>query len=201
MTKESSRKPGETIDRLGFKDELLTVIPHLRAFARGLCGRPDLADDLVQESLVRMWGARDRFVPGSSLRAWGFTILRNAYISSLRRDRFGAPYDQELAENLLRTEAAQEGALHLSDMHRLLLRLPAQQREAVLLIGAGDFSYQEAAEIAGCAVGTLKSRVSRARALLTEMLDSGADLPRSTLAPADVVGAIMSAIPQAQSAD
>lgn len=160
-------------DSAAFKQQLTGVIPHLRAFARGLCGRPDLADDLVQETLMKAWAARDRFVPGTSMRAWTFVILRNAYLTEMRRNRFRGDYDEAVADRILVTPAGQDGPLHLSDMHRALLSLPAERREAVLLVGAGGFSYEEAAEICGCAVGTIKSRVARARTALNAMIESG----------------------------
>ncbi len=157
-------------DRAAFKRELTEVIPHLRAFARGLCGRADMADDLVQEALLKAWAAQDRFEPGTSMRAWTFVILRNAYLTDMRRNRFRGTYDEGVAEHILTQPAAQEEPIHLSDMHRALLTLPPERREALLLVGAGGFSYEEAAEICGCALGTIKSRVGRARAALNEML-------------------------------
>ena len=169
--------PTEPID---FKRELSAVIPHLRAFARGLCGRPDMADDLVQETMLKAWAARDRFQPGTSMRAWTFVILRNAYLTEMRRNRFRGDYDETTAERILTTPAGQEEPLHLADMHRALLQLPPERREALLLVGAGGFSYEEAAEICGCAVGTIKSRVGRARAALAAMLEEGAIPHRST---------------------
>ena len=160
-----------------FKREMTAVIPHLRAFARGLCGRPDLADDLVQETLLKAWAAQERFEPGTSMRAWTFVILRNAYLTDMRRNRFRGEYDETVAERTLTAPAGQEGPLHLSDMHRALLTLPPERREALLLVGAGGFSYEEAADICGCAVGTIKSRVGRARAALSRMIESG-DMPK-----------------------
>lgn len=160
-----------------FKRELTAVIPHLRAFARGLCGRPDLADDLVQEALLKAWAAQERFEPGTSMRAWTFVILRNAYLTDMRRNRFRGEYDETVAERTLTAPAGQEAPLHLSDMHRALLTLPPERREALLLVGAGGFSYEEAAAICGCAVGTIKSRVGRARAALTRMVENG-EMPR-----------------------
>lgn len=157
-------------ERAAFKRELTEVIPHLRAFARGLCGRADMADDLVQEALLKAWAAQDRFEPGTSMRAWTFVILRNAYLTDMRRNRFRGTYDEGVAERILTQPAAQEEPIHLSDMHRALLTLPPERREALLLVGAGGFSYEEAAEICGCALGTIKSRVGRARATLNEML-------------------------------
>lgn len=174
---EAKRTAGE---RAEFVRELEEVIPHLRAFARGLCGRPDMADDLVQEALMKAWAAQDRFEPGTSMRAWTFVILRNAYLTDMRRNRFRGEYDEGVAERILTAPASQEEPIHLSDMHRALLTLPPERREALLLVGAGGFSYEEAAEICGCAIGTIKSRVGRARAALSEMLDEGSIPQRSS---------------------
>ena len=162
-----------TAQAADFKRELTEVIPHLRAFARGLCGRPDMADDLVQEALLKAWAAQERFEPGTSMRAWTFVILRNAYLTDMRRNRFRGEYDEGVAERILVAPAGQEEPLHLSDMHRALLTLPPERREALLLVGAGGFSYEEAAQICDCAVGTIKSRVGRARATLNAMLAEG----------------------------
>jgi len=170
---EASRPKRTAQDRKDFKQELTQVVPHLRAFARGLCGRADMADDLVQEALLKAWAAQDRFEPGTSMRAWTFVILRNAYLTDMRRNRFRGEYDEGVAERILTAPASQEEPIHLSDMHRALLTLPAERREALLLVGAGGFSYEEAAQICGCAVGTIKSRVGRARAALTDMLETG----------------------------
>ncbi len=164
-------------DKAEFKRELTEVVPHLRAFARGLCGRADMADDLVQETMLKAWSAQDRFEPGTSMRAWTFVILRNAYLTDMRRNRFRGEYDENVAERVLTAPASQEEPIHLGDMHRALLTLPAERREALLLVGAGGFSYDEAANICGCAVGTIKSRVGRARATLNEMLNED-DIPQ-----------------------
>jgi RNA polymerase sigma factor (sigma-70 family) len=156
-----------------FKGELVATVPHLRAFARGLCGRADMADDLVQETLLRAWSARERFTAGTSMRAWTFTILRNIWLTEMRRNRFRGDYDQTQAERPLVTPAAQEGPLHLADLSRALMAMPSERREALLLVGAGGFSYEEAAEICGCALGTIKSRVARGRAQLATMIEEG----------------------------
>jgi RNA polymerase sigma-70 factor (ECF subfamily) len=154
-----------------FKRGLLATLPHLRAFARGLCGRPDFADDLVQETAIKAWTARARFIPGTNMRAWTFAILRNHYLSELRRNRHQADYDPDAAERLLIMEPDQEGPLHLSDMERALAKLSPERREALLLVGAGGFTYEEAARISDCAIGTMKSRVARARDQLAHLLD------------------------------
>jgi len=167
-----------------FKKELLTTLPHLRAFARGLSGRPDYADDLAQEAAIKAWTARERYTPGTNMRAWTFAILRNHYLSELRRNRRQTDLDEGVAERMLVMDADQEGGLHLSDMDAALQKLAPERREAVMLVGAGGFTYEEAAEIADCAVGTMKSRVARARAELAKLLDTDADpqtiLSRST---------------------
>lgn len=173
-----------------FKRELTAVIPHLRAFARGLCGRADMADDLVQEALLKAWAARDRFEAGTSMRAWTFVILRNAYLTDMRRARFRGDYDEGLAERILTAPADQEEPVHLGDLHRALLTLPAERREALLLVGAGGFSYEEAAQICDCAVGTIKSRVGRARATLAAMIEEGR-IPARASGDADAHGAIL----------
>ena len=175
-----SSQPAPAADPVEFKRELTGVVPHLRAFARGLCGRPDMADDLVQETLMKAWAAQERFEPGTSMRAWTFVILRNAYLTDMRRNRFRGEYDENVAERILTAPAGQEEPIHLSDMHRALLTLPPERREALLLVGAGGFSYEEAANICGCAVGTIKSRVGRARAALNAMLADG-DIPSRSI--------------------
>lgn len=175
-----SSHPAPAADPVEFKRELTGVVPHLRAFARGLCGRPDMADDLVQETLMKAWAAQERFEPGTSMRAWTFVILRNAYLTDMRRNRFRGEYDENVAERILTAPAGQEEPIHLSDMHRALLTLPPERREALLLVGAGGFSYEEAANICGCAVGTIKSRVGRARAALNAMLADG-DIPKRSI--------------------
>lgn len=154
-----------------FRHELVQVLPHLRAFARGLCGRADYADDLVQETAIKAWGARDRFEPGTNLKSWTFTILRNHYLSELRRSRRQTVIDDDAAEKRLIIDGGQEGAVHLADLQAALQQLQPDRREALLLVGAGGFTYEEAAEICGCAVGTVKSRVARARSELVQLLD------------------------------
>jgi RNA polymerase sigma factor (sigma-70 family) len=158
-----------------FRTELTGVLPHLRAFARGLCGRPDYADDLVQETMLKAWAARESFQPGTSIRSWTFVILRNVYLSEARRNRFRGDYDPDVAEKILSRPASQEDGLHMGDLRTAMMRLSPERREALLLVGAGGFSYEEAADIAECAVGTMKSRVARARRSLEDMLTTEGD--------------------------
>ncbi|MEZ5709554.1 MAG: sigma-70 family RNA polymerase sigma factor [Blastomonas sp.] len=175
-----------------FKEQLVETIPHLRAFGYSLCGRMDLADDLVQDTMLKAWNARERFKAGTSMRAWTFVILRNGYISQMRRAKFSAPYDEYAAECTLAAPAAQQDPLHLADVHRALQALNQDQREAIILVGAGGFSYEEAAAICDCATGTMKSRVSRARQSLEAMMngDASGQLDKSDTRDGDAMGAI-----------
>ena len=156
-----------------FKQQLATVIPHLRAFGRSLSGSRDVADDLVQETLLKAWAARKRFQAGTNMRAWTFIILRNLYLSQMRRARFKGEWDDLVADRLLAAPASQDKHVDLADMKRALLHLPQPQREALILVGAGGFAYEEAAEICGVAVGTIKSRVARGRVALEGLMSEG----------------------------
>ncbi|MCT8267388.1 MULTISPECIES: sigma-70 family RNA polymerase sigma factor [Afifella] len=152
------------------RQELLSAIPNLRAFAVSLCGNGERADDLVQETLMKAWAKFHTFQEGTNLRAWLFTILRNEFYSQVRKkgreveDAEGA-YAAKLA-----SQPAQNGHMDLRDFNEALSQLPDDQREALVLVGASGFSYEEASEICDCAVGTIKSRVSRARTRLSELL-------------------------------
>jgi RNA polymerase sigma-70 factor (ECF subfamily) len=155
------------------RDDLLAAIPSLRAFAISLCGNPDRADDLVQDTLVKAWTNLDRFEKGTNLNAWLFTILRNTFFSDHRkRSREVEDVDGVYTSRLIAIPE-QGGHLDLDDFRRALMRLPEDQREALLLVGAQGFSYEEAAAICGCAIGTIKSRVNRARTRLVELLSLG----------------------------
>jgi RNA polymerase sigma-70 factor (ECF subfamily) len=157
-----------------FRQQLGLVIPHLRAFGRSLSGNRDTADDLVQETLLKAWAARKRFQAGTNMRAWTFIILRNLYLSQMRRARFKGEWDDLAADRLLAAPASQDRHVELADMQRALMHLPQPQREALILVGAGGFAYEEAAEICGVAVGTIKSRVARGRVALEALLTDGA---------------------------
>ena len=142
----------------------------MRAFAISLCGNRDRADDLVQEALVKAWNHLNSFEQGTNLKAWLFTILRNAYFSELRKTkREIADSEGQLAAKLS-VPPEQQGHLDLLDLNRALSKLPPDQREALILVGAEGFSYEDAANISGCAVGTVKSRVNRARTRLNELM-------------------------------
>jgi RNA polymerase sigma-70 factor, ECF subfamily len=176
MAPTRSAKPDEPDS---FKSELLALVPYLRAFARSLSGRHEGADDLAQEALVKAWQSRSSFVPGTNLKAWLFTILRNQFYSERRRAWRQVPWDAENADSLPGNSDDQGWAAELSDIARALRALPNEQREALILVGAGGFSYEEAAKISNCAIGTVKSRVARARRALIAILDGDQALPSS----------------------
>ena len=152
------------------RDQLLAAIPSLRAFAISLCGNPDRADDLVQDTMVKAWTNLHRFERGTNLNAWLFTILRNGFFSEHRKRVREVEDVDGTYSGRLTTIPEQGGHLDFEDFRKALLKLPHDQREALLLVGAQGFSYEEASEICGCAVGTIKSRVNRARTRLAELL-------------------------------
>jgi RNA polymerase sigma-70 factor (ECF subfamily) len=168
-----SQEPDQDRDK-AFRLQLQVLIPHLRAFARTLCGDPTAADDLAQDALLKAWDARASFEMGTNMKAWTFMILRNQFYSEKRRSWRQSQLDQEVAERTLIAVDDPEAPVALDELRQGLAMLPPEQREALILVGAGGFAYEEAAAICDCAVGTVKSRVSRARRALQGILDSGA---------------------------
>lgn len=160
------------IDDQEFKQGLTELIPHLRAFARNLCGNPSLADDLAQDAMLKAWNARKSYQPGTNMKAWTFTILRNVFYSEKRRSWRRQPLDPEVAEATLVANDDPTYNMELLALRNAMYQLPEDQREALILIGAGGVSYEEAAAICDCAVGTIKSRVNRARHALAAIMDS-----------------------------
>jgi RNA polymerase sigma-70 factor (ECF subfamily) len=158
-----------------FRDSLLALLPAMRAFARYLvAGRGD-PDDLVQDTVVSAWANRAGFSLGTNLRAWLFTIMRNQFINDARRQsRMIATATDELMDGL-KARAEQDGRVALRETERALRCLRDDQRQALVLVAALGLSYEEAAAVCGCAVGTIKSRVSRGRAQLLELLGTGRD--------------------------
>jgi len=153
-----------------WRNEVVSLIPVLRAFAWSLSHNSADADDLVQETLVKAWTNRHRFEPGTNLRAWLFTILRNTYYTSVvRRRREVSDEDDHYAAGLA-LEPAQEWSVTLRSLQNALQQLPYEHREALILVGAAGLTYEEAAEVCGCALGTIKSRVNRARARLAKLM-------------------------------
>jgi RNA polymerase sigma-70 factor (ECF subfamily) len=132
----------EQLSDSDFKAQLTAIVPHLRAFGRSLSGNRDLADDLVQETLLKAWAARKRFQAGTNMRAWTFIILRNHYLSQVRRNRFRGEWDDLTADRILAAPASQDRHIDLSDLQRALQQLPQPQREALILVGAGGFAYE-----------------------------------------------------------
>ncbi|MDO8411443.1 MAG: sigma-70 family RNA polymerase sigma factor [Phenylobacterium sp.] len=188
------RSPRDPALDEAFKLELVTLIPHLRAFARTLCGDATAADDLAQDAMMKAWDARSSFQMGTNMKAWTFMILRNQFYSEKRRSWRQTQLDQEAAERTLVAVDDPEAPVALDELRLSLGMLPPEQREALILVGAGGFAYEEAAEICGVAVGTVKSRVSRARKALQSILEDGAydrdggaagDAMRSILADAE----------------
>ena len=150
---------------------VIEQLPHLRAFAVMLSHDRSLADDLVQEAVVRALAHADQFRPGTNFKAWITTILRNSYFNVVRQRSRVAPMSAVSLDSEPTTSGGQEEQLDLRDFERAFTCLPSAQREALLLVGASGFSYEAAAELAGCAVGTMKSRVARGRTSLTRILD------------------------------
>ena len=160
-------------------DDMVALVPQLHTFARSLCRDGVRADDLVQEALMRAIKNIQRFKPGTNLKAWLFTIVRNEHYSQLRRSKFEA---HGMDIGLLPEPSVppdHDGKLELRDLNRALATLSPGQRTALILVSVSGFSYEEAAEICGCAVGTIKSRVARARETLLELLEG-----RQPMAPA-----------------
>jgi len=152
------------------RDEIIAAIPNLRAFAISLSGNVDRADDLVQETLLRAFANISSFRVGTNLPAWLFTILRNLFRSEYRKRRREVPDSDGAFAATLTTNPDQDTHLDFEDFRTALDKLPPDQREALVLVGASGFSYEEAADICECAVGTIKSRVNRARRRLGELL-------------------------------
>jgi RNA polymerase sigma-70 factor (ECF subfamily) len=153
------------------RDQILAAVPSLRAFAISLCGNVDRADDLVQETLLRALANIHSFQPGTNMPAWLFTILRNLFRSEYRKRRREVEDPDGGYADTLKTHPEQTGHVEFKEFRTALNKLPEDQREALILVGASGFSYEEAAEICGCAVGTIKSRVNRARTRLASILN------------------------------
>jgi RNA polymerase sigma-70 factor (ECF subfamily) len=152
------------------REAVLAAVPSLRAFAISLSGNVDRADDLVQETLLRALVNIDSFEPGTNLSAWLFTILRNLFRSEYRKRRREVEDGDGTYAESLKSQPEQEARVEVREFRAALAKLPADQREALILVGASGFSYEEAAGICGCAVGTIKSRVNRARTRLAELM-------------------------------
>jgi RNA polymerase sigma-70 factor (ECF subfamily) len=173
------------------REAMLAAVPALRAFAMSLCGKLDRADDLVQETLLRALTNIDTFEPGTNMSAWLFTILRNLFRSEYRKRRREVEDGEGRFSATLKSQPDQPGHIEFEEFRTALAQLPPDQREALILVGASGFSYEEAAQICGSAVGTIKSRVNRARIRLAEILgiksaaDIGPDGPTQAVLTSD----------------
>jgi RNA polymerase sigma-70 factor (ECF subfamily) len=167
---DTNAAPRSDATNSAFKRELLSTLPSLRAFAVSLSGKHDKADDLVQDTVMKAWAKQSSFEMGTNIKAWLFTILRNEFYSQMRKRGREIQDSDGLFTERLSVHPSQYGIMDLADFKKALDGLPDDQREAVILIGASGFSYEEAAEICGCAIGTMKSRVSRARTRLQDVL-------------------------------
>jgi RNA polymerase sigma-70 factor (ECF subfamily) len=190
-----ARKPapasrGERARDEAFRAQLVGLIPQLRAFARTLAGDPTAADDLAQDAMMKAWDARASFELGTNMKAWTFMILRNQFYSEKRRSWRQSQLDQDTAERTLIAVDDPAAVVSLDELRQGLAMLPAEQREALILVGAGGFAYEEAAAICGCAVGTVKSRVSRARRALQRILEQG-DYERDGKRASEAMGLIL----------
>lgn len=171
-----------------WRDQVIALIPALRAFAWSISRNGADADDLVQDTLIKAWRNRERFEPGTNLRAWLFTILRNTYYTAVVRRRREVRDEDDQHARSLTSAPTQEWGLTLRALQAALDQLPAEHREALVLVGAAGLSYEEAAEICGCALGTIKSRVNRARNRLLKVMEL--DCVADAIVRTDHAGAI-----------
>ncbi len=178
----------EEIDQSSWREDVIGLIPALRAFAWSLSHNAADADDLVQDTLIKAWTHRTKFEPGTNLRAWLFTILRNTWYTAVVRRRREIADDQGKHAAALFTAPTQDWSLAMHALQLALNRLPAEHREALILVGAAGLTYEEAAEICGCALGTIKSRVNRARTRLLRIMD--AEHPADTFAAEDLLAPV-----------
>jgi RNA polymerase sigma-70 factor (ECF subfamily) len=176
-------------DYTAFEKDLVALIPHLRAFGRSLCGDMARGEDLAQDALIKALASRDSYTPGTNMKAWVFMILRNQFYSLARRSWRSCELDPEVAERSLIAVTSETGALELDEVRRAMALLPADQREALILVGAAGMSYEEVCEITGVAIGTVKSRVNRARNRLAAILERGG-LELDGVAPHEAMAAI-----------
>lgn len=159
------------------REEMLEHLPALRAFALSLTRNGATADDMVQDTVVKAWTNIEKFKVGTNMRAWLFTILRNTYYSSRRKLNREVSDPEGIMTNSLSVKPDHDGHLNLTDFRKAFETLPDEQREALILVGAAGHSYEDAAEICGVAVGTIKSRANRGRAKLTEILQLDGESP------------------------
>jgi RNA polymerase sigma factor (sigma-70 family) len=168
--RETVATRGAMMKKVDPRDELVDHLGAMRAFAISLTRNSALADDMVQDALVKAWTKIDTFQPGTNLRAWLFTIVRNTYYSHHRKARREVADPDGAFSGQLSQKPEHDGRLQMRDFNAAFAELNDEQREALVLIGAEGFTYEEAAETCGVAVGTIKSRVNRARVRLAELM-------------------------------
>jgi RNA polymerase sigma-70 factor (ECF subfamily) len=176
-------------DGEAFRRDLIDLIPRMRAFARTMTGDMTAGEDLAQESLAKAWKSRDRYQPGTNLKAWVYMIMRNQFFSEKRRSWRIVPLDSETVERTVPAISDPTATIALDELRRAMLMLPEDQREALILVGAGGCSYEEVAVTCGCAVGTIKSRVSRARDRLALIFAEGS-IPKDDIRPSNALADI-----------
>lgn len=178
MTRVSRSTDGQALSGPNPRDELVDHLPALRAFALSLTRESASADDLVQDTIVKAWTNIDKFQPGTNLRAWLFTILRNTFYSARRKTRREVSDSDGIHAARQATRPEHDGRLAMNDFKVAFEQLPDEQREALILVGGSGFSYEEAAQMTGVAVGTVKSRANRGRRKLAELMQmaEGEDL-------------------------
>ncbi|SPF79564.1 RNA polymerase sigma factor [Pseudoprimorskyibacter insulae] len=159
------------------RDEILEHLQGMRAFAMSLTRNSAAADDLVQDTIVKAWKNFGSFQQGTNMRAWLFTILRNTFYSAKRKSNREVEDVDGVFAATLSVKPSHDGRLAMKDFEKAFALLPLEQREALILIGASELTYEEAAETCGVAIGTIKSRVNRGRAKLVELLDMSNDEP------------------------
>ncbi len=179
--------PSQVAPDRQFEAELLGLMPHLRSFSIRLCGN-NLGEDIAQEALTRAWNARSSYQCGTKMKAWLFTIARNEFYSHQRHNWRQVTWNQDAAERIAEPSLQQQWASELSDVRRAMFSLPVQQRQALQLVAVRELSYEQAATIVGAPVGTIKSRLTRARAGLVKILDGTGPALQRTLSPGRLAG-------------
>lgn len=170
MPRDATPPAADAVSLADPRDEIILYLAPLRAFAVSLSGSPAAADDLVQDTIIKAWRHIDKFQTGTNMRAWLFTILRNTFYSDRRKHRREVPDPDGLHAARLLVMPAHDGKLALRDFQRAFLKLSAEHREVLILIGASGFTNEQAAQMMGVALGTVKSRTSRARKRLAELM-------------------------------
>ena len=154
-----------------FRELLIAALPHMRAYARSLTGSADQADDLVQDTALRLMGAQEQYRQGTNFRAWAIAALRNRFIDLRRRARFHGGSIDDIDTSLFAHPASQETIVYFEETAREFWRLTPAHREIITMVGINGMSYEQVAQVLGCPIGTVRSRLARARAELQAAID------------------------------